>query len=98
MKVSFAARLSHCKEAIYVTFPDVPDAHTYGETREEAIAMAKDAIEVWFSDGTPLPSMTRFDEMARNPDLYKDEQFDALDPDDPELSYELVEVIADIET
>jgi predicted RNase H-like HicB family nuclease len=97
-KVSFAARLSYCNEAVYVTFPDAPEAHTFGKTREEAIAMAKDAIKVWFSDGTPLPPATRFDETMRSPELYKDEHFEVYDPDDPEQGYELIEIVADIDS
>jgi predicted RNase H-like HicB family nuclease len=111
-KVSFVARLSYCNDVIYVTFPDVSEAHTFGETREEAITMAKDAIECWFSDGTPLPPLRRFDEALQNVELYKDDPFAAYYTDDgddedegerghygegPEQSYEIVEIVADIE-
>lgn len=33
-----------------VSVPDLPDVVTEGDTREEALAMAKDAIEGYFRD------------------------------------------------
>lgn len=43
-----------------VTFPDVPEAITQGETRDEALVAAKDALETAFSmyvdDCRVLPS------------------------------------------
>jgi len=45
-----------------VTFPDIPEAITQGETREEALEMAKEALglalEFYFDDkrAVPLPS------------------------------------------
>jgi antitoxin HicB len=42
-----------------VSVPDLPGCHTQGETREEALSMAKDAIEgyleVLADEGHPLP-------------------------------------------
>ncbi|MGV1047745.1 MAG: type II toxin-antitoxin system HicB family antitoxin [Solirubrobacterales bacterium] len=42
-----------------VSVPALPGCHTQGETREEALAMAKDAIagylEVLADEGRPLP-------------------------------------------
>ena len=42
-----------------VSVPDLPGCHTQGETREEALAMAKDAIEGYLEtlaqEGMPLP-------------------------------------------
>jgi len=77
--VSYIARLSYCDDAIIVTFPDVPDAHTFGYTKDEALAMAKDVLECWFSDGTPLPSSTRLDEFHRDPTLRYDGEFDGVE-------------------
>jgi hypothetical protein len=34
----------------------------------------------------------------RSPELYKTEHFEVYDPDDPEQSYELVEIVADIDS
>lgn len=43
----------------YVTFPDVPEAHTLGDTKEEALAYAVEALEAGLSfyvdEGKPLP-------------------------------------------
>ena len=47
---------------ITVSFPDVPEAHTFGKNREHAVAMAKEALEAamefYFDDQriVPLPS------------------------------------------
>jgi predicted RNase H-like HicB family nuclease len=46
-----------------VSVPDLPDVATEGETREEALAMAKDAIEGYLEamrdHGWPLPAIVR---------------------------------------
>jgi len=48
-----------------VTFPDIPEAITQGETKEEALAMAKEALEAalefYFEDkrAVPAPSKVR---------------------------------------
>ena len=48
--------------SFFVSFPDIPEALTQGETFEEALAMAKDALETalefYFEDErtVPLPS------------------------------------------
>ena len=42
-----------------MSFPDIPEAHTCGVNRAEALAMAKDALEVsmdfYFEDQRPVP-------------------------------------------
>lgn len=42
-----------------VSFPDVPEAHTFGEDREEALARAEDALETaligYMEDRLPIP-------------------------------------------
>ena len=47
-------------DTILVTFPDVPGAITYGETEDEALARAVDALETMFisimADRLPIPS------------------------------------------
>lgn len=44
---------------ILVSFPDFPEAHTYGETKEEALARAVDAletiVETYIKDRRPIP-------------------------------------------
>jgi len=46
-----------------VFVPDLPSVATQGETREEALAMAKDVIEgyleVMQEDGLPIPTVER---------------------------------------
>ncbi|MGH9606329.1 MAG: type II toxin-antitoxin system HicB family antitoxin [Terracidiphilus sp.] len=52
-------------KVITVSFPDIPEAHTFGKNREHALAMAKEALEVsmefYFDDrrSVPLPSQPR---------------------------------------
>ena len=45
---------------ILVTFPDVPEAVTYGDTKEEALDRARDALRTAFdallSDGKTIPA------------------------------------------
>jgi antitoxin HicB len=46
-----------------VTFPDIPEAITQGDTKEEAIAMAQDAletaIEFYFEDKRSVPAPSK---------------------------------------
>jgi len=47
-------------DTIRVSFPDVPEAHTFGENRAEALARAKDAlatvIDAYIKDRRPIPA------------------------------------------
>jgi antitoxin HicB len=47
-------------ESLLVTFRDIPEAITCGDTREEALAMAADALatamEFYFEDCRPVPA------------------------------------------
>jgi len=49
-----------------VTFPDIPEAITQGETREEALVMAKEALELalefYFDDKRAVPEPSRLQE------------------------------------
>lgn len=51
-----------------VSVPDLPGCHTQGETVEEALAMAKDAIEGYLETmeelGRPLPPPARIERVA----------------------------------
>jgi predicted RNase H-like HicB family nuclease len=76
---TYTARLSYCEDGICVTFPDVPGANTCADTKEEAIAMAKDALENWFSDGSELPPARRLDEVARHSTLRHDSALAGLE-------------------
>jgi|ERR1700691_2890837 antitoxin HicB len=46
-----------------VTFPDIPEAITQGETAEEALQMAQDALETaldfYFDDHRPVPAPSK---------------------------------------
>ena len=48
---------------ITVSFPDVPEAHTFGNNRGHALEMAKEALEkameFYFDDNRPVPLPTR---------------------------------------
>jgi antitoxin HicB len=45
---------------ILVSFPDFPEAHTFGETKEEALVRAEDAlatvIQAYIADRRPIPT------------------------------------------
>ncbi len=53
------------KDGKYITasFPDVPEAHTFGKNREHALTMAKEALETamefYFDDQRPVPLPSR---------------------------------------
>ncbi len=50
-------------DAFVVSFPDFPEAHTFGEDRDEANARAIDAlmtvVDAYISDKRPIPAPTR---------------------------------------
>jgi predicted RNase H-like HicB family nuclease len=82
-EVTFYARLGYERVdndhtyPISVTFPDVPGANSCGESREDAIEMAKDALECWFSDGDePVPPASRLDELEQRADCALNEEYD----------------------
>ncbi len=51
-----------------VSVPALPGCHTQGETVEEAVAMAKEAIELYLEtlrdDGQPLPKPPRIERVT----------------------------------
>ncbi len=51
-----------------VSVPDLPGCHTQGETVEEALAMARDAIEGYLEvledEGRPLPEPARIERVT----------------------------------
>jgi predicted RNase H-like HicB family nuclease len=91
-KFAYVARVSHCSDGVCISFPDVPGVLTYGDTREEALSMAKDALECWFMDGTPLPAARRIEELEQIPDIRHDNVYS-----DIERRYKLVEVAASLD-
>lgn len=65
MKYPVELVVDHEDGGFVVTFPDIPEAITQGETREEALAMAQEALEAameFYVDdkrSVPLPSKPR---------------------------------------
>jgi antitoxin HicB len=53
MRLSYAADLEPAEEGGFiVTFPDVPGAITNGDTREEAMAMAEEALALMLTEAS----------------------------------------------
>ena len=50
-------------EFITVSFPDIPEAHTFGNNRDHALEMAKEALETaldfYFEDRRPVPAPSK---------------------------------------
>ena len=59
----YPVKLTTEGECILVDFPDFPEAHTFGDTREEALRRASDAlltvIEAYMKDRQRLPQPSR---------------------------------------
>ena len=55
----YPARLRKDGKFITVSFPDIPEAHTFGNNRAHALEMAKEALELsmefYFDDMRPVP-------------------------------------------
>ncbi len=55
----YPANLRRSEGFLVVSFPDIPEAHTQGVDRAEALAMAKEALELslefYFDDMRPVP-------------------------------------------
>lgn len=55
----YPARLRKDGKFITVSFPDIPEAHTFGVDRAHALEMAKEALELsmefYFDDQRPVP-------------------------------------------
>ena len=55
----YPANLRKDGKFIVVSFPDIPEAHTFGVDRAEALEMAREALEVamdfYFEDRRPVP-------------------------------------------
>lgn len=61
---TYPVRLSRDdNDTILVSFPDFPEAHTFGDTKEEALAHAVDAlatiIDAYIKDRQPIPAPSR---------------------------------------
>jgi predicted RNase H-like HicB family nuclease len=59
-----------------VSFPDVPGCISAGDTFEEAVANAGEALSGHFAfmraDGDPIPAPRSFDELKRDPEFVTD--------------------------
>ena len=59
-----------------VSFPDVPGCTSAGDTFEEAIANASEALAGHFAlmraDGDPIPRPRTFEELKRDPEFVQD--------------------------
>jgi len=57
--MQYPAKLTHEDGGFVVTFRDIPEAITQGESLEEAVLMAEDALatamEFYFEDARPVP-------------------------------------------
>lgn len=63
MLLSFPARITPDGDGFMVQFPDIPEAITCGDTYEEAIDMAADALatamDFYFEDKRPVPTPSK---------------------------------------
>ncbi len=63
MVLSFPARITPDGPGFMVTFPDIPEAITCGDTYEEALDMGADALatamDFYFEDKRPVPQPSR---------------------------------------
>jgi len=59
----FPVHLRRDGKFITVSFPDIPEAHTFGHDRNHALAMAREALETamefYFDDQRPVPLPSR---------------------------------------
>jgi antitoxin HicB len=59
----YPVNLRRSGKFIVVSFPDIPEAHTQGIDRAEALEMAKEALELsmefYFDDNRPVPMPSR---------------------------------------
>ena len=55
----YPVNLRNDGDYVTVSFPDIPEAHTFGNNREHALAMAKEALatamDFYFDDQRPVP-------------------------------------------
>lgn len=60
--MEYIAKINHEEDGFTVEFPDIPGCNTCGDSLEEALTMAKDALdlilEVKLEDKDPLPQST----------------------------------------
>jgi antitoxin HicB len=61
--LAYPVKLSRDGKFLMATFPDIPEAHTQGDSVEDALAMAKDALETaldfYFDERRIVPSPSK---------------------------------------
>jgi predicted RNase H-like HicB family nuclease len=69
----FLALIDEADGAFGVVFPDAPGCTAMGETQDEAIANAADALSEWIADeaadGRPVPTPRRIEDLRRARDV-----------------------------
>ena len=69
-KYNFPAIFTEEKNGYSVNFPDIDSCFTCGETLEEAIEIASDALSLMLSDyeetGTAIPTATKINQLVTN--------------------------------
>ena len=59
----YPVNLRNDGDYVTVSFPDIPEAHTFGNNREHALAMAKEALatamDFYFDDQRPVPAPSK---------------------------------------
>jgi len=72
MKFPIAIELGNDTQAYGVEFPDIPGCISAGDTLDEAIANAHEALEGYmeflFEEGDPVPEAGSIDDHRKNPD------------------------------
>ena len=73
----YIALVHKCEGTSYgVSFPDVPGCISAGDTFEEAVAIAAEALTGHFAamraDGEAIPAPRRFEDLKRDPDFAED--------------------------
>jgi predicted RNase H-like HicB family nuclease len=100
-KATYIARLGYHEndpdsQQITVFYPDVPGVNTYGYSRDEALAMGKEALENWLETmrdgGEEFSKPNRLDDLSSKPELQLDAELT-----EGESSHEFVEITAELE-
>ncbi|QAY95092.1 HicB family protein [Methylovirgula ligni] len=59
-----------------VVFPDAPGCHAMGDTIEEALSHAREALAEWLEDareqGFPIPEPRTAEELLKDPEVLED--------------------------
>ena len=89
-KITYYARFGYCGHGICVSFPDLPGACSCGFTMDEALEMAKKALELWLDVGEGHDVEIRPPSRLYELELQADGKLDEY-----ENSFEFVPITAD---